>query len=166
MIKLKKLGKNTVIFDKAKLIHPEGIEIGNDCKIDDFTFINGKGGVKLKNNIHIASGTKIVGVGGLVMDDHSCCSFDVKIVTSTAEIDGYSASVGSPLSMRKRIEGKVKIGKHAVIFSGAIIMPGVTIGEGAVVGALSYVDRDLEPWTIYVGCPVRKLKMRKKGNLK
>ena len=37
------------------------------------------------------------------------------------------------------------------------IMPGVTIGEGATVGAKSYVTRDCEAWGIYVGIPARKI---------
>ena len=41
-------------------------------------------------------------------------------------------------------------------------MPGVTIGEGAVVGSNAFVNKDLEPWGIYVGTPVHKVGERRK----
>ena len=41
-------------------------------------------------------------------------------------------------------------------------MPGVTLGEGAILGANSLATKDLEPWTIYVGSPARPVKARKK----
>ena len=41
-------------------------------------------------------------------------------------------------------------------------MPGVTFGEGSILGANSLATKDLEPWTIYVGSPARPVKKRKK----
>ena len=41
-------------------------------------------------------------------------------------------------------------------------MPGVTIGEGALVGSNAFVNKDLEPWGIYVGSPVKKIGEREK----
>ena len=45
------------------------------------------------------------------------------------------------------------------------VLPGVTVGEGATVGALSLVNRDCEPWTIYGGVPARPLKARRKDRV-
>ena len=41
-------------------------------------------------------------------------------------------------------------------------MPGVTFGEGAILGANSLALKSLEPWTIYVGSPAKPIKIRKK----
>jgi len=43
------------------------------------------------------------------------------------------------------------IGKFAVVGANSVVLPGVTIGEGASVGACSVVTRDLDPWGIYIG---------------
>jgi acetyltransferase-like isoleucine patch superfamily enzyme len=52
----------------------------------------------------------------------------------------------------------VSIGNKAWIGFGCIILPGVTIGEGAVVGAGSVVTKDVQPWTVVAGNPARFIK--------
>jgi maltose O-acetyltransferase len=56
--------------------------------------------------------------------------------------------------------GDVVIGDRAWICYRAIILPGVTIGEGAVVGAGAVVSRDVEPYTIVAGSPARAVGTR------
>lgn len=56
--------------------------------------------------------------------------------------------------------GDVVIGDHAWIAYRAIILPGVTVGEGAVVGAGSVVTQDVAPYTIVAGNPARFIKKR------
>jgi putative colanic acid biosynthesis acetyltransferase WcaF len=55
----------------------------------------------------------------------------------------------------------ISIGAHAWVCADVFIGPGVTVGEGAVVGARSSVYRDVEPWTVAAGNPARFLKPRK-----
>lgn len=56
--------------------------------------------------------------------------------------------------------GKIVVGDRAWIAYRAIILPGVTIGEGAVVGAGSVVTKDVEPYTIVAGNPAQVVKER------
>jgi putative colanic acid biosynthesis acetyltransferase WcaF len=56
--------------------------------------------------------------------------------------------------------GPIVIGSHAWIAADAFIGPGVTIGDGAVVGARSSVFKDVPPWTVVAGSPARCLKKR------
>jgi acetyltransferase-like isoleucine patch superfamily enzyme len=51
----------------------------------------------------------------------------------------------------------VAIHDHAWIGARAIVCPGVTVGEGAVVGAGAVVTRDVPPWTIVAGNPARRI---------
>ena len=57
----------------------------------------------------------------------------------------------------------VVINDYVFIGSRAIILPGVTIGEGAVVAAGAVVHKDVEPYTIVGGVPAKFIKMREKG---
>lgn len=55
-------------------------------------------------------------------------------------------------------KGKIKIEKDAWIGTGAVILPDIIIGEGAVVGANSVVTKDVDPYTIVGGIPAKKIK--------
>jgi maltose O-acetyltransferase len=55
--------------------------------------------------------------------------------------------------------GPIRIEADAWIGAGAVILPGVTIGRGAVVGALSVVARDVEPFHVVAGQPARTIEV-------
>jgi galactoside O-acetyltransferase len=54
----------------------------------------------------------------------------------------------------------VTLERHVIVGANAVILPGVTIGEGSAVGALSLVNTSLPPWGIYAGTPARKINDR------
>jgi len=58
------------------------------------------------------------------------------------------------------VTAPIMIQDHAWVAADAFIGPGVTIGEGAVVGARSSVYRNVEPWTVVGGNPARVIKKR------
>jgi putative colanic acid biosynthesis acetyltransferase WcaF len=58
------------------------------------------------------------------------------------------------------VTGKITIGVHAFVGARAFVMPGVSIGEGSIVGACSVVTKDVAPWTIVVGNPARVIGTR------
>ena len=91
------------------------------------------------------------------MDDFSCLSHSVKLFTSRDDFSGAAmTNAAVPSALRQVTSGEVRIGRHVVIGAGSVIMPGITIGEGCAVGALSYVDRSLYPWGIYAGVPAKR----------
>lgn len=57
--------------------------------------------------------------------------------------------------------GKVIIGRNAKIGTNSVVMPGVTIGENSVVGALSFVNRDIPPNVVACGIPAKIIKPNK-----
>ena len=59
----------------------------------------------------------------------------------------------------------VHVGRHVIIGAGSVLLPGVTIGDGAAVGALSIVKRDVEPFTIVAGPDGRVIGERKRDLL-
>ena len=64
-----------------------------------------------------------------------------------------------PFRARRR-EKPVTIGNDVWIGHGAVVMPGLTIGDGAVVGANAVVTRDVAPYTVVAGVPARPLRAR------
>lgn len=56
----------------------------------------------------------------------------------------------------------IKLEPHSWVATDAFVGPGVVVGEGAVLGARAVAFSDLEPWTLYVGNPAQKRRLRKK----
>jgi putative colanic acid biosynthesis acetyltransferase WcaF len=54
----------------------------------------------------------------------------------------------------------IRIGAHSWIAADAFIGPGVTVGEGAVVGARSSAFKNVPPWTVVAGSPARAIRKR------
>ncbi|MBE5916756.1 MAG: hypothetical protein E7273_07915 [Pseudobutyrivibrio ruminis] len=160
---LKKYGKNVLISRNAILYSPEKLEVGNDVRIDDFTTISGN--VKLGSFIHIAQFCGLYGGDeGIIMEDFSGLSSKVTIYATSNDYSGNSMT--NPMVPAKYKPGdkeaKVVLEKHVIVGVNSVILPGVEIGEGSSVGAMSMCAKSLEPWGIYVGAPAKKIKDRSK----
>jgi len=70
-----------------------------------------------------------------------------------------------PDRYRRPQRGAIKLGRHAIVGAGSVVLPGVELGEGAAVGALSLVSRSLPPWTVSVGVPARPKKERRRTEI-
>jgi len=73
--------------------------------------------------------------------------------------------IGSHCSIYSRTDidskaGKVALKKNSSVGSHCVVMPGITIGENSIVGAMSFVNRDIPPNEVWAGCPARFLKKR------
>ena len=83
-----------------------------------------------------------------------------KIVAGSASLEGETCSAAAPVEQQIVKRSKVVLKKNATVFTNAVVLPGVTVGEGCSVGAQSLVKADLEPWGMYAGCPVRRIRER------
>lgn len=64
------------------------------------------------------------------------------------------------LAWRDRVSGDVRIGNDVWIGRDVLLMPGVTIGDGAIIGARTVVTKDVPPYAIVVGAPMRVIRYR------
>lgn len=161
----KKAGKNLKIFEDAKIIKPEVIEIGDYSEIDDFSFIYGGKGIYIGRYVHISRFVSIIGGGELYLGDYSVLADGARILTGTdSYYGGARMSTCLPLEQRNLKVSFVRIKKDAFIGTNAIVHPGITIGEGAIIGSGSLVLKDVEPWSINVGNPCKMIKKRPKVN--
>lgn len=154
--KLKYMGEGVKIYELAKLIAPERISIGAGTQIDDFCFIYAGKGIVIGRYNHIASFVSVVGGGEFITEDYVGLAAGCRIVTGTHHYEGGARiSPRVPLEQQKLIISKVVLKKDSFLGTNVIVMPGVTIGEGAIIGAGGLVTKDIEPWTINVGVPTR-----------
>lgn len=158
---LKKYGSDVLISRNAVLYKPELLEIGNHVRIDDFTTISGK--AVLGDYIHIAQFCGLYGgTEGIIMDDFSGLSSRVVIYATSNDYSGESLTNPTVPGKYKPTDknAAVHLCKHVIVGVSSVILPGVTIGEGSSVGALSLCSKSLEAWGVYAGSPVRRLKAR------
>lgn len=160
-LRFAKVGSDVTIWPLAKIVQPEVISIGDSVIIDDFVFLVGGAGTSIGSFIHIASFTSITGGGKFIMEDFSGLSGGIRVYTGNEDYSGAClTNPAVPPPYRDPIRSFVQIKKHAIVGANAVVLPGVTIGEGAVVGANSLVTEDCLPWTVYIGSPARVFKER------
>ena len=143
---------NVKTFEYTKIIGIENIEFGKNIIIDDFTFIYAKGKIKLGNYVHIGIYASVTGGDELVVGDFCAISQGVRILTASDDFKDWGFGNSTIDNKFRNIKNSpISIGKFCIIGANSVILPGVSIGEGAMVGASTVVTKDLEPWGIYVG---------------
>jgi acetyltransferase-like isoleucine patch superfamily enzyme len=156
-----RVGQDVLIYPLAKIVAPEVIRIGDSVIIDDFVFLMGGKRSVIGSFVHIASFVSITGGGEFIIEDFAGVSSGSRIFTGDEDYLGDSLTGPTvPAPFRQPIRSYVHIKKHAIIGANAVVLPGVTIGEGAAIGANSLVRADCNPWTVYVGSPARAIRER------
>lgn len=160
-------GENVLISNKCSIYGPARIELGDNVRIDDFCVLSaGDGGIKIGSYIHIAVYSSLIGRSEIRVSDFANISSRVSIYSSN---DDYSGSHMTNPMIDEQFTGvnhqPVFIGRHAIIGSGSIVLPGVTIEDGVVIGALSLVNCDCKAFGIYMGAPVTQKRERKRDIL-
>jgi lipopolysaccharide O-acetyltransferase len=116
------------------------VRIGDRVQINDYVHIAGRFHLEIGNDVLIASKVFITDHNhGKYSGDDQCSPHE----TPVERIEGAASVI---------IEDKVWLGEYVVV------LPGVRIGKGAVIGAMSVVTKDIPPHTIAVGSPARVIK--------
>jgi acetyltransferase-like isoleucine patch superfamily enzyme len=123
-----KIGRRTSIYMGGEIRHPAAISIGDNTIIGHGVILDGRHGISIGNNVNFSTGVWI----WTVQHDHTDPGF-------------------------RDVGGPVVIGDHAWISCRTVILPGITIGEGAVVAAGAVVTKDVAPYTVVGGVPAKKI---------
>jgi acetyltransferase-like isoleucine patch superfamily enzyme len=123
-----KIGQNSSVYMGAEVRHPAAVEIGDNTIIGHGAILDGRHGIRIGNNVNFSTGVWI----WTVQHDHN---------------DPLFGDVGGP----------VVIEDNAWVSCRTVILPGVTIGEGAVVAAGAVVTKNVQPYTVVGGVPAKKL---------
>ncbi|KRK98626.1 streptogramin A resistance protein [Secundilactobacillus odoratitofui DSM 19909 = JCM 15043] len=127
---------------------------GSDFETDCVRYnVPGHGNLKIGSFCSIAANVQFM----MGASNHSMNSF------STYAFGVVNSDWGQRLGMTKAdmpVKGDTVIGNDVWIGRGAVIMPGVHIGDGAVIGAYSLVTKDVAPYTIVGGNPAHVIRTR------
>ena len=124
---INKMGKNASILRNVELVHPKNISIGDNSVINSKVLLDGRGGkLKIGNNVDIAR--------------------EVNIWTLEHDVDDPEHSTKG---------ADVIINDYVWISSRATILPGVTIGRGAVIASGAVVTKDVPAGELWMGNPAK-----------
>ena len=158
--KLKYCGEGVRLYPLCKIIRAENAELDNHCKIFDHVFIDAGESLKIGKYSILTWYVLIEGRAKTRIGDRVFLGPGTKLLTSTYKINGFYTVEHLPEGCQETDYGDIEINDDAYLGANCTVMPGVKIGEGAVVGANSLVTRDLDPWTIYVGAPCKAIGKR------
>ena len=126
-----KKGVNSVIYSRSEIRSPQNISIGNNSIIGHDSILDGRRSIFIGNNVNISTGVWI----WTLQHDYR---------------DPFFSATGD----------SVTIHDYAWISCRSIILPGVIIGEGAVVAAGSVVTKNVAPYTVVGGVPAKEIAKR------
>lgn len=163
----KSVGDDVQIAKNCTIIGLENIEIGDRVRIDvSCSIVAGGGPITLGDHVHIGAFCHLSGRGGIRMHDFSGLSQRVSIYSASDDFSGqHMTNPTVPAEYTGVRLAPCELGRHVIVGSGSVILPGVTIEEGAAVGALSLVTRSLAGWAIYAGAPARRTGERSRALL-
>ncbi|MCF0195764.1 MAG: acyltransferase [Bacteroidaceae bacterium] len=131
-----KMGKRVIFHFKTELRDPYKLVLGDGCIIGDNAILDARCGLTLGRNVNLSSNVSIY----TLQHDHRSPDF------------AGSHTMG--------IKQSVEIGDRVWLGSNVIVLPGVTIGEGAVCCAGCVVTKDVEPYAVVAGIPAKKVNER------
>lgn len=158
---LKKCGEGIRLMPLAKIAKPDVVELGDNCRIRDFVFIWGGQGVKIGKNTDVQPHVVVWGGGQLTVGDRVSIGPGSVLLTAVyTHKEGLKMVDGLGEGEAVAAYGHLIIGDDVYIGANCTLMPDVIIGEGAVIGAGSFINQNAEPWGIYVGSPAQKVGVR------
>lgn len=128
-------------------------------------------GAKVGKNVHVYPGARIWAPWNLELADGSAVANNVVVYCQAKITIGYYAVVSQGVNLCAGTHDYTKpgfplitkpifVGKRSWIAAEVFVHPGITIGEGCVIGARSVVTKDMPAWTVCAGHPCRPIKKR------
>jgi maltose O-acetyltransferase len=122
-------GVGSILLSNTELNAVESITIGAHTIINQRCYLDGRGGMKIGDNVNISS--------------------HVLLVAGTHDINDGAAFSGS--------HSAIIVEDYAWLCTHCMVLPGVTIGRGSVIAAGAVVTRSTDPFSVYAGVPARKI---------
>lgn len=138
---------------RAGLLRLFGARLGPGCHIYPAARIWAPWNLECEDSVAIADGAEVYNPAPVYLESHSILSQDAYLCGATHDYDDPAF----PL-----LAYTMRLGAYSWVCARASVAPGVSLGEGSVLGLGSVATRDLEPWAIYAGVPATRIKQRKR----
>jgi acetyltransferase-like isoleucine patch superfamily enzyme len=164
---LKDIGSDVYISQYVEIKRPNLVIIGSHVAIDTGFYCTTQ--LVMGDYIHIGPYVSCIGgANGLLHMGHfTTIAAGSRLICASDNHSG-DGLVGPTIPLKYRDSltcAPIILEDFASLGTNVIVTPGVTLGEGSVVGANSLLKSNTEPWTIYAGSPAKPIKTRKKDNM-
>ncbi|MCR4619411.1 MAG: galactoside O-acetyltransferase [Paludibacteraceae bacterium] len=141
---------NTMPFTKeyVEMIHELLGEFGEGSRLMAPTSVVRGKNVKIGKNVVIQTNSLFMSAGGITIEDDVLIAANVQLISNNHDPEEHQILTCKPVVLKR----------NCWIGAGATILPGVTVGENAIVGAGAVVTKDVEPNTIVGGIPAKLIK--------
>jgi acetyltransferase-like isoleucine patch superfamily enzyme len=154
----RRLGHGVRISAGVLVLHPETFEIGDGVFIGAQSYLQGRFDGTFRVGAHTWIGPhSYLDCRDLVLEDYVGWGPGAKVLGS----EHTGSPPGVPIIQTDLIIRPVRVRRGADIGVNAVLLPGVTVGEGAIVGAGAVVTEDVAEYTIVAGVPARPLRDRR-----
>ncbi len=148
-----KIGRGSIIYEPVVILDDEKhqVIIGENCHISQFAFIAARKFVMM-DGAEVGTHAILGGGGDITLGKFSTINYGATLIPATFSTKGQYMNDRIP-QKSKVIRGSITIGEGAYVGSGAVVCVSekclhIKIGDYAVVGALSYIDESVPPYTI------------------
>ena len=156
------MGDHVAIDPTVRVFGAERVSLGSNVRIDAFVVLSaGAGGIAIGDYVHIGAHGFLAGAAPIQIGNFIGISGRVSIYSSTDEYSGEGiVGPAIPDDFRQVTNAPVTVKKLSAIGAGSVLLPGVTLAEGAGVAALSLVKDDVGPFEMVGGVPARRIGTR------
>lgn len=165
------IGNGVYIGRLAQLVGPQHIHISDGVSIGRGSFLlavdkyqgqDFSPSINLGREVVIGPSFHITSINDISIGDHTLIGKWVTITDNSHGSTDSLSTITPPISRPLKSKGKVEIGSNVWIGDKATILPGVTIGNGAIVGANAVITHDVPPYCIAVGNPAKIIERQRK----
>jgi galactoside O-acetyltransferase len=154
-------GESVQIHRSVIFFGAENLSLGSHTRIDCFCMISAQAPVKIGDFVHLGVGAQIYAQEPVTMETFSGISGRSAIYTASEDFcAGYLSGPTVPERFRKVHRGPVHLKKHALVGTGCTLLPGITLGVGSAVGAMTLVRESVDDYLVVAGSPAKRIGIR------
>lgn len=162
------IGSDVLIDASVVIYGAEYISVGSHVRIDAFSDLSaGPGELIIGDHVHLAAAVHIFAAAGVTIASFAGLASGASVYSVSDKYSGGALTNPTvPADLRDVTAGPVSLGRYVVVGAGSVILPGVSLGEGAAVGALTLVHRSVPENVVVSGHPMRQVGIRDGARLR